>query len=99
MPDPDLLVTLLIAAFIHGMLGFGFPLVATPVLALFMDLRAAVLLTLVPTVSINLVSILGEKHWQQARRYSAREPKGYCLTWITAHTPTSPAPRPWLAAR
>lgn len=68
MPDPDLLVTLLIAAFIHGMLGFGFPLVATPVLALFMDLRAAVLLTLVPTVSINLVSILGEKHWQQALR-------------------------------
>ena len=38
MPDPDLLVTLLLAAFIHGMLGFGFPLIATPVLALFMDL-------------------------------------------------------------
>ena len=33
-----------------------------------MDLRAAVLLTLVPTVSINLVSILGEKHWKQALR-------------------------------
>ena len=59
MPDLDLLVTLLIAAFIHGMLGFGFPLVATPVLALFMDLRAAVLLTLVPTVSINLAVSLG----------------------------------------
>ncbi len=68
MPGLDLLVTLLIAAFIHGALGFGFPLVATPVLALFMDLRAAVLLTLVPTVSINLASILSEKHWKQALR-------------------------------
>jgi len=59
---------LLLAAFVHGAFGFGFPLVATPLLALFMDLRSAVLLTLIPTVSINLFSILGEKHWREALR-------------------------------
>lgn len=68
MPDLITLPILLLAAFVHGAFGFGFPLVATPLLALFMDLRAAVLLTLVPTVTINLVSILGERHWREALR-------------------------------
>lgn len=57
---------LLLAAFIHGALGFGFPLVSTPLLVLFMEMPAAILLTLVPTVSINLVSFFTEKHWRQA---------------------------------
>ncbi len=68
MPDLSFLPVLLIAAFIHGAFGFGFPLVATPLLVLFMDMRSAVLLTLVPTVSINLFSILGERHWREALR-------------------------------
>ena len=59
---------LLFAAFIHGALGFGFPLITTPLLVLFMPLPAAILLTLVPTVSINLVSFFTEKHWKQALR-------------------------------
>ena len=59
---------LLFAAFTHGALGFGFPLIATPLLVLFMPLPAAILLTLVPTVSINLVSFFTEKHWKQALR-------------------------------
>ena len=33
-----------------------------------MDLPAAVLVTLIPTVSINLVSILSERHWREALR-------------------------------
>lgn len=60
----------LVSAFVHGAFGFGFPLLATPLLALGFDLRTAILLTLVPTVSINLVSILGERHWGSAlQRY------------------------------
>lgn len=54
------------AAFVHGAFGFGFPLVATPLLVLGFDFRTAVLLTLLPTVSINLVSILSERHWREA---------------------------------
>jgi uncharacterized protein len=68
MPEPLVLAALLFAAFVHGALGFGFPLVATPLLALMMDLRAAILLTLVPTICINLVSIAGERHWREALR-------------------------------
>jgi hypothetical protein len=58
----------LVSAFVHGAFGFGFPLLATPLLAFGFDLRTAILLTLVPTVSINLVSILSESHWREALR-------------------------------
>jgi uncharacterized membrane protein YfcA len=69
--EPLLFVAVaLLSAFVHGAFGFGFPLLATPLLALVFDLRTAILLTLVPTVSINLVSILSERHWRSAlRRY------------------------------
>lgn len=56
----------LLAAFVHGAFGFGFPLLSTPLLVFGFDLRTAVLLTLVPTVSINLVSILSEHRWREA---------------------------------
>ncbi len=46
-----------LAAFIHGSTGFGFPMVATPLLALVSDIQTAILLTLVPTFLVNLVSI------------------------------------------
>ena len=58
----------ILAAFVHGAFGFGFPLLATPLLAFGFDLRTAVLLTLIPTVSINLVSILSERRWREALR-------------------------------
>jgi uncharacterized membrane protein YfcA len=69
-PEFLYLVVGLVAAFVHGAFGFGFPLLATPLLVLVFDLRTAILLTLLPTVSINLVSILSERHWREAlRRY------------------------------
>lgn len=68
MPDLTFLPVLLLAAFVHGAFGFGFPMIATPLLALFMDMRAAILLTLIPTVCINLASIFSERHWRQALR-------------------------------
>lgn len=58
----------LLSAFVHGLFGFGFPLLSTPLLLLGFDLRSAILLTLVPTVSINLISILSETHWREAWR-------------------------------
>jgi len=68
MEELALLSILLLAAFIHGALGFGFPLIATPLLVLFMPLPSAILLTLVPTVSIYLVSFFTEKEWKKALR-------------------------------
>lgn len=48
------------AAFVHGSIGFGFPLLSTPLLALITDLQTAILLTLIPTILVNLVSISTE---------------------------------------
>jgi hypothetical protein len=52
-----------LAAFLHGSIGFGFPLVSTPLLALITDLQTAILLTLLPTILVNLVSIYSEGHF------------------------------------
>ncbi|MEC9384130.1 MAG: sulfite exporter TauE/SafE family protein, partial [SAR324 cluster bacterium] len=49
-----------LAAFIHGSFGFGFPMVATPLLALFTDLQTAIVLTFIPTLLVNLISIISE---------------------------------------
>ncbi len=68
MPDLSFIPILMLAAFGHGALGFGFPLIATPLLVLMMDMRSAILLTLVPTVIVNMASLLGERHWREALR-------------------------------
>ncbi len=58
------------AAFIHGSIGFGFPMVATPLLALVTDIQTAIILTLIPTLLVNFVSITSEGHILYAfRRY------------------------------
>ena len=57
---------LLVAGLIHGTIGLGFPLVATPLLALFLDVRSAILVTLLPTVAINFVSIATGGGWRKS---------------------------------
>ncbi len=53
-------VFLFIAAFIHGSMGFGFPMVATPLLALVTDIQTAIVLTLIPNLLVNTMSIKSE---------------------------------------
>ena len=48
------------AAFIHGSIGLGFPMVATPLLALVTDIQTAIILTIIPSFLTNLVSIRSE---------------------------------------
>ncbi len=48
---------LLISGGVHGLLGFGFPLLATPLIAMLVDVCTAMLILLIPTMSINLASI------------------------------------------
>lgn len=72
LEDPSLLslvpyaAVMLVAGLVHGTLGLGFPLVATPLLALFMDLRTAILVTLLPTVAVNIVSIIKGGGWRRS---------------------------------
>ena len=48
----------LFAGWIHGALGLGFPLIATPLIAIFIDVKAAILITLLPTASVNIASVM-----------------------------------------
>jgi len=43
----------LLSGFVHGLLGFGFPMIATPLLSIFINVKEAVLLTLFPTMFSN----------------------------------------------
>ncbi len=61
-------VIFFVAAFAHGSIGFGFPMIATPLLALVTDIQTAIVLTLIPTLLVNLVSIKSEGHIIQAFR-------------------------------
>jgi uncharacterized membrane protein YfcA len=62
------LFTVALAGWIHGALGLGFPMVATPLLALATDVRTAILLSLLPTIASNIGSILSDRHWREVLR-------------------------------
>ena len=51
------LPAVILAGLVHGVFGIGFPLVATPLLALFTDVRTAVLITLLPTMAVNIATL------------------------------------------
>ncbi len=54
----------LLAGMAHGVSGFGFPLISTPVVAMFTDVRSAIILTLLPNVVVNLISIFKGGNWR-----------------------------------
>jgi uncharacterized membrane protein YfcA len=55
-----------VSGLVHGTLGLGFPLIATPLLALFMDVRSAIVVTLLPTIAVNVASIVRGGHWRES---------------------------------
>ncbi len=63
-----LLVALIFAfaGLVHGTVGIGFPMLSTPMLAAVWDVRTAVIITLVPTVAVNLISILYGGQWRES---------------------------------
>lgn len=52
-----LVIFFVLAAFLHGLSGLGFPMVITAVLSLSMPLKEAVVWALFPTLFVNLMSI------------------------------------------
>lgn len=48
---------ILLAGFAHGAIGFGFPLVATPMLTLVLDIKTTILVLLVPSMVMTLISV------------------------------------------
>ncbi|ROS05496.1 hypothetical protein EDC56_1026 [Sinobacterium caligoides] len=65
------LLLILIAGSVHGALGFGFPMLSTPVLALAYDLKTAVVLTIIPSLVVIIASLLNCRDLiATIRRYS-----------------------------
>ncbi len=62
------IAVMLFAGLIHGTLGLGFPMVATPILATMMDVRSAILITLLPTMAVNIASIVNSKSTLKSTR-------------------------------
>lgn len=50
-------VALLIAAFTKGTTGFGFPLIATPMVTLLLDIRTAVTILLIPNILMDVTQL------------------------------------------
>ena len=55
---------MIFAGLVHGALGLGFPLVVTPLIALFVDVRVAIVITLLPTTVVNLASVAVNSNFQ-----------------------------------
>ena len=52
-------LVMVVAGFMQGSIGVGFPMVATPLIALVTDLRTAVIVVLLPCIATVVVALLG----------------------------------------
>jgi uncharacterized protein len=61
-----LVAIVIVGAIAHGAIGFGFPLISTPLIAFFIDIKTAVLITVVPNIVVNLVSVVRGGNWRES---------------------------------
>ena len=59
-------VILFFSALVQGSIGFGFPLISTPLLAMITDMKTAILYVAIPTLLINLIAIFSEGNFLSA---------------------------------
>lgn len=57
---------MVLAAFVHGALGLGFPLIATPLVALALDIKIAIVLVAPVTLVMTLLSVVRGGGWREA---------------------------------
>lgn len=66
LTDIAIYAIITLSALVHGLLGMGFPMLATPLLSLLSDVRSAVVLLLLPTMAINVVNVIHGGHWRES---------------------------------
>lgn len=54
------------AAWIHGVMGMGFPLISIALIAMVAELKTAVILTVLPNMAVNLYLIGKGGHWRES---------------------------------
>ena len=87
----------LLSGFVHGALGFGFPLVATPLAALAIDMKSAIALLAPVTLALVVISALrGGSLGELVRRYWFM-PVGIALgAWLGTHLLLAAPPEPFI---
>jgi uncharacterized membrane protein YfcA len=55
-----------LAGLLQGAIGFGFPVIATPMLAMLMDIRTAIVVTVVPNIVTGVVAIVRGGNWRSS---------------------------------
>ena len=64
-----------VAGLLQGAIGFGFPVIATPVLAMLMDIRTAVVVTVMPNIVTGVVTVFRGGNWSESLgRHPSRRP-------------------------
>lgn len=61
-----IMAIMLVGGLAHGALGLGFSVLVTALLALIVDMRSAIIVSLFPTIVINILSILRGGNWGQS---------------------------------
>lgn len=51
-------IALLLAAYVKGTTGMGFPLIATPMVALLLDIRTAIVILIIPNILMDITQIV-----------------------------------------
>jgi uncharacterized protein len=65
-------IALLLAAFVKGVTGFGFPLIATPTVALLLDIRTAVTVLILPNLFMDSAQVIRDGFpYEIFRRFKA----------------------------
>jgi len=57
-------IVMIVAGLAHGTMGFGFPVISMPLIAMVTDLQTAVLVSLFPNLAVNLVSMVRGGNWR-----------------------------------
>ncbi|MDC0933076.1 sulfite exporter TauE/SafE family protein [Arcobacteraceae bacterium] len=61
-----LAIIVFFASIVHGSIGFGFGMIATPLIAIYSDLQTAIIFLLLPTMIVNIISISSEGKFFEA---------------------------------
>ena len=88
-------VAMFAAGLMQGMFGFGFPVIATPMTVLVTDIKTAIVLNLLPTLALNVVSIVRGGNWRTSLgvhwRVAVYVVAGSFLgAQVVIHAPTEP---------
>lgn len=54
------------AGFVHGALGFGYPLIAMPLLSLVLDTRATILIVIIPAFFLSIANAIAGGKWGES---------------------------------